>query len=359
MLMADQTGSAMTKPVRFDLAGYARDGQLGGHDALIRLAERADALGFGGIWFNEFHFRRKTVPYPSTLLLGAAILARTERLRFGTSILVLPLHHPLLIAEQIAQLDYQSGGRIDVGVGRGTEPSTFAALGLPIDEAKSRFAEALRAMIAVWTQETASSHGPVWPFTDVSVGPPPLQHPHPPIHIAASSSETLDIAAQHGFPLLLSLEPNELRQITAYRAALDRAGLDDAPLRASSLSRYVIVGRTAAEATTRLDHLVGRLNQARAERAQSRGVAAPPPRTRSEMLEGYVIAGTPAACRSQLQTLFAADGITNLRCLFSANGLISLEDACDSMKRFAAEVMPAFTGEAAINTISHTIRETT
>ncbi|MFP3442855.1 LLM class flavin-dependent oxidoreductase, partial [Pantoea sp. SIMBA_133] len=80
--------------------------------------------GFDGIWFNEFHFSRDTLPYPSTLLLGADILARTERLRFGTSILVLPLYHPLLLAEQIAQLDFQSGGRVDVGIGRGTDPST-------------------------------------------------------------------------------------------------------------------------------------------------------------------------------------------------------------------------------------------
>lgn len=77
-------------PIRIDLAGFARDG-LGDHAALITLAQQADRLGFGGIWFNEFHFARDRLPHLSTLLLGAAILAVTERLRFGTSILMLPL----------------------------------------------------------------------------------------------------------------------------------------------------------------------------------------------------------------------------------------------------------------------------
>lgn len=77
-------------PIRIDLAGFARDG-LGDHAALITLAQQADRLGFGGIWFNEFHFARDRLPHLSTLLLGAAILAVTERLSFGTSILMLPL----------------------------------------------------------------------------------------------------------------------------------------------------------------------------------------------------------------------------------------------------------------------------
>jgi len=329
-----------TPNLRFDLAGYARDGSLGDHDGLMRIAERADDLGFGGIWFNEFHFARATLPYPSTLLLGAAVLARTRRLRFGTSILVLSLYHPLLLAEQIAQLDRQSGGRLDVGVGRGTSPETFHALGLDPSLAPARFAEALRVILSALTQPTVSSDGPTWPLSNVAVGPPPIQRPHPPIHIGASSPDTLAIAARHRFPLLLSLEPNEARQIGVFSDQLARAGVGPEPLAASSLARYVIVEATQTKAEVALDRFTDALNKARTARANSFGKPPPAPRTPADMLAGYAIAGTPEACRAQIEHLTRSTGVRNMRCLFSANGTISLEKASSSMELFGTEVLP-------------------
>lgn len=331
--------------MRVDLAGFAREGTLGDHAALMRLVERADALGFGGIWFNEFHFSRDTLPYPSTLLLGADILARTERLRFGTSILVLPLYHPLLLAEQIAQLDFQSGGRIDVGIGRGTEPSTFSALEIERDEAHPRFCEALRIMIEAWTKPHCSADSGPWTFSNVAVGPPPVQKPHPPIYVAGVSEETVDIAARHGFPLLLSLEPNEARQLPVLHAALKRHGGSRAALKASSLSRYVVIAPTRAEANDRVDTLLEVLNKRRAERALSRGLKPPKPRSRTEMLADFTIAGTPEDCHSQLQALSARTGSQSIRCLFSANGLIANDVALQGMELFAREVLPHLEGQ--------------
>ena len=331
-----------TTRLRFDLAGFARDGTLGDHAALMRLVMRADALGYGGIWFNEFHFHRGTLPYPHTLLLGAEILGRTERLRFGTSILVLPLHHPLMLAEQIAQLDYQSGGRIDVGIGRGTEPATFDTLGVDRDSARQRFAEALEIMLRAWTRDRVASTGPTWPFPETEVGPPPVQRPHPPIYVAGVSEETVDIAARHGFPLLLSLEPNEARQIPVFRDALRRAGAGPAPMAASSLSRYVLTAPTRDAAEARLDALTDRLNARRASRALARGLPPPCARDRAEMLRDYAIAGAPEDCRRQVEALIARTGCCNLRCLFDANGLIPLAEAEAAMTLFAQEVLPTF-----------------
>ena len=331
--------------LRFDLAGFARDGALGDHADLIRLVERADALGFGGIWFNEFHFRRDTLPYPHTLLLGAEILGRTERLRFGTSILVLPLHHPLMLAEQIAQLDYQSGGRVDVGIGRGTEPATLDALDIDQCSARARFEQALEIMLQAWRGPTVASNGPAWRFADVAVGPPPVQQPHPPIHVAGVSAETVAIAARHRFPLLLSLEPNEDRQIAVFRQAIAEADAGPEPLAASSLSRYVITAPSQAAADAMLDRLTKALNRRRAARATDRGQPPPAPRDRAEMLAGYAIAGTPEACRAQIRSLVARTGCRNLRALFSANGLIPLADAEAAMTLFAQEVLPAFADE--------------
>ncbi|MEO1226080.1 MAG: LLM class flavin-dependent oxidoreductase [Pseudomonadota bacterium] len=328
--------------LRFDIAGLARDGTLGDHAALMRLVERADDYGFGGIWFNEFHFHRGTLPYPHTLLLGAAILARTERLRFGTSILVLPLYHPLMLAEQIAQLDFQSGGRVDIGVGRGTEPATFETLGIDPATARQRFEEVLAVMLRAWTCDRVASDEPTWPFAETEVGPPPVQTPHPPIHVAGVSAETIALAARHRFPLLLSLEPNEARQLPVFRDALRRAGAGSSPLAASSLARYVLPASTPARAEGALDQLTERLNRRRTLRAGANGKAAPRPRDRAEMLADYAIAGTPDECRRQILALVARTGCRNLRCLFDANGLIPFAEADSALTLFATEVLPAF-----------------
>lgn len=334
-------GAGQAAPIRIDLAGYARDDGATGHAAIIELAETADRLGFGGIWFNEFHFRRNGLPYPSLLLLGAAVLARTERLRFGTSILVLPLHHPLMLAEQIAQLDVQGGGRLDIGVGRGTEPSSFAALGLDPADARARFDECLRVMLAAWQHPVSSGAGPHWPFRDVAVGPAPLQRPHPPVYMAAVSPDSIALAARHGLALLYSLEPNEDRQIAPWRAALDGHASRKALLRASSLSRYVLVAPRRAAALAQLDGLLERLNARRAARAEAQGNPPPPPRTREQMLAGHAIAGTPEECHDQIRALCARYESRSLRVYFSANGLIPMAEAETAMRLFAAEVLPA------------------
>lgn len=340
----------LVTPLRFDLAGLARDGRLGDHQSLMRFAVRADRYGFGGIWFNEFHFHRSTLPYPHTLLLGAEILARTEHLRFGTSVLVLPLHHPLMLAEQIAQLDFQSGGRVDVGVGRGTEPATFETLGIDQTSARQRFEEALTVMLQAWTSERVASVGPTWPFAETEVGPPPAQTPHPPIHVAGVSAETVAIAAGHRFPLLLSLEPNEARQLPVFRDALRRVGAGSGPLAASSLARYVLPAATPARAEAALDRLTDSLNRRRAARAAARAQVPPRPRDRAEMLADYAIAGTPEECHRQILDLVSRTGCRNLRCLFDANGLIPLSEASSAMDLFATEVLPALKGRTVSET---------
>ncbi|TPW26432.1 LLM class flavin-dependent oxidoreductase [Martelella alba] len=329
--------------MRIDLAGFAREDAIGDHQALMRLVERADAYGYGGIWFNEFHFRRDTNAYPSTLLLGAEILARTERLRFGTSVLVLPLHHPLLLAEQVAQLDFQSQGRVDVGVGRGTDPASFRALGLGEAVMKQRFEEALGIMLMAWQQPSVSSDGPGWHFSDVAVGPPVVQRPHPPIYIAGVSDQTIDLAARKGFPLLLSLEPNEERQLPRFRQALARHGGAPDALMASSLSRYIIIAETKKAASAQIERFMERINARRNALARMRGEEPPARRGLQELVDGYTIFGTPDMCLTQLQALSAQSGARSIRLMFSGNGLLPLDEAETAMSLFARTILAELT----------------
>ena len=328
--------------MRIDLAGWTREATLGDHREFLRIFERADQLGFDGVWFNEFHFRREGLPYPSTTLLAAAVFARTARLRVGLSILVLPLYHPLMLAEQIAQLDFQGGGRIDVGIGRGTDPSTFVALGIDPATSRARFEECYALLRRAWIGPTVTARGAHWHFATVEVGPEPTQQPHPPLYVAGSTGETLAFAAAEGLPLLLSLEPPEGQQLARYREALAATGRPGC-LAGSSLSRYVCIGATRVEAERHLDELLPRLHRRRVGFAAARGTPADqlPPLDRDRFVREQAIVGDPQGCYERIVALAREVGTGALRCVFNGNGTLDNGVALAGMDLFAREVLTA------------------
>jgi alkanesulfonate monooxygenase SsuD/methylene tetrahydromethanopterin reductase-like flavin-dependent oxidoreductase (luciferase family) len=336
--------------MRIDLAGWTREATLGDHREFLRLFEHADRLGFDGVWFNEFHFRREGLPYPSTLLLAAAVFARTARLRVGLSILVLPLYHPLMLAEQVAQLDYQSGGRIDVGIGRGTDPATFLALEIDPVTSRERFEACCDIMRRAWVAPTVSARTDFWRFDGVGVGPEPVQRPHPPLYVAGSTKGTLAFAAVQELPLLLSLEPPEGKQLALYREALAESGRPSR-LAGSSLSRYVCIGATRAAAERQLDDLLPRLHCRRVGFATARGTPADqvPPIDRDRFKREQAIVGDPQGCHDRIVALARELGTGELRCVFNGNGVLGNAAALAGMDLFAREVLPALRAVAPAN----------
>lgn len=300
--------------MRIDLAGWTREATRGDPQAFLALFEIADRLGFDGVWFSEFRLASPDWPYPSPLLLAAAVLARTERLRVGTAVLVLPLHQPRLLAEELQQLVFQSGNRIDVGLGRGTDAATMSALRIAPEETRFLFEQACKAL---------------------------QSGPHPPLYIAGSTPESIGFAIQRDLPLLLSLEPPEARQL----ALLDAIAGDAAPgLRArSSLARYVCLARSSAEATKQLEQLWPRLHKRRVYFAGLRGVKASevPPIDTIRALQDQFIWGDPVQCHAQLAELHRRTGVGSLRCVFNANGLLDNTCAMAGMRLFAEELLPA------------------
>ena len=324
--------------MRIDLAGWTREATDMDPRAFLSIFEEADRLGFDGVWFNEFRFHQPRIPYPSPHLLAAAILARTERLRVGTSILVLPLHHPLMLAEEIGQLDHQSGGRIDVGIGRGTAPETFATLGVPHAEARARFETGFRLLRQALSTGSASSDRGPWRFSETIVGPHPVQTPHPPIYVAGSTPETIGFAVDNDLPLLFSLEPPEGRQLGVLRAIAD----DRVPsvISRSSLSRYVVVGRTTAAAAEELEPLLAGLDERRRRFALQQGREAAAV-DRETLLAERFIWGNPADCLAAIRDLAARTGIGALRCVFNGNGVLDPAAALSMMRLFAEAVLPS------------------
>src|SRR5262249_53887890 len=124
------------------------------------------------------------------LMVVPVVAQRTRRIRIGTAVTLLPLHHPLACAEQAAVADILSGGRLEFGVGRGSIPSQFHGFRVPLDESRARFDECLEIIRRAWTEERFSYHGAFYQVEEVAVAPKPLQRPHPPIRVAVHSRDS-------------------------------------------------------------------------------------------------------------------------------------------------------------------------
>ena len=149
--------------------------------------ELADRLGIDEVWLGEHRFSRHGLLSGIWSFLGQ-VAARTKRIRIGTAVIVLPLHNPILVAEEAAMLDVMSGGRLDFGIGAGYQRQEFDGIGVDINESRERFTEAVDVIIKAWTEERLTYHGKYTNVDDLWVLPKPLQKPHPPLFQAVSTS---------------------------------------------------------------------------------------------------------------------------------------------------------------------------
>src|SRR5919205_4305991 len=152
-------------------------------DAVLTTAGQAETLGFDSIWLAERHFSppgsAALVPSigSAPLLLATAIAMRTSRLRIGTAVLLLPLGHPVRLAEEVATLDQLSRGRLDLGIGRSSFPRAYEGYNIPYEQSRERFREYLDVMRLAWTQPRFSYAGAFYSCQDLEVLPKPYQHP--------------------------------------------------------------------------------------------------------------------------------------------------------------------------------------
>jgi alkanesulfonate monooxygenase SsuD/methylene tetrahydromethanopterin reductase-like flavin-dependent oxidoreductase (luciferase family) len=163
----------------------------------------ADNVGLHGLFVVEHHFTGFG-QVSSTMNLLTYLAAKTKKIRLGPGVMVLPWHNPVLLAEQAATLDVLSGGRLDMGVGKGYRYNEFQHFCIDLDDAESIFQESVALMKRAWTsEERFSYHSPRWNFDNIVVEPAPVQKPHPPLWLAAGKPESLKAAARGGYNLLL------------------------------------------------------------------------------------------------------------------------------------------------------------
>jgi len=183
--------------------------------AMVELAIRAEALGFDSVWTHDHVFNVGHVfdriggkPYYEPLTVLSHVAARTERVRLGTSVLVLPYHNPIRLAKTAATLDVLSGGRLTMGVGVGSIEKETTAMGAAFAERGAFTDEAIAVMRTLWSDEDPKFDGKFWRFSGMKFSPKPLQKPIPVI-IGGISRAAIRRAARLGdgwHPLGLSPE---------------------------------------------------------------------------------------------------------------------------------------------------------
>jgi natural product biosynthesis luciferase-like monooxygenase protein len=314
---------------------------------IIQMMQDAERLGFHGAWVNEHHFHAYGGMMPAPAVLLAAVATRTSRIRLGTSVALLPLHHPLQQAEEYAMLDQISGGRLDLGIGRGFARFDYEAMGVPWDQGQERLLESLEVMLKAWQQQPFSHHGRYFDYDNVPVWPPPLQAPHPPIWGAAvRSPESFAWFGQQGYHLMTVVYIKPLEELGAmirtYREAADAAGHDLSALQVST--HYQVYCAEDGDEARRVGEVALQRYRAlsNAARALGTGSALAPEFPMDVLLaDGRVCVGTPDECAAILSRGRDVLGLTGVDCTFYFGG-IEYARARRSMELFAREVMPRF-----------------
>ena len=319
--------------------------------------DMAEELGLDAVWTSENHFNPARSVLSSPLVMASAIAARTKRIKVGTAVLVLPLGHPLRIAEEAATLDQISQGRFEFGVGRSGLPGSYEGYNFSYADSRERFHEYLDIIIKAWTNERFSYEGQFFSYNDVCLMPKPYQFPHPPIRIAATTSETFPNIGQMGFPLFIGIRilamPQVAEQVQSYKEAWEEAGHQgpiDVFLR---VPVYVAESREEARSEAeesfmrQFRRLSGQLTQSaalpggvateRAQGGQQLGVL-----TWEDVQGEKVAVGTPEMVIEQLQRMKETLHLSGVVAEFNAGELIPRERIAKSLRLFCEKVVPAF-----------------
>ena len=313
----------------------------------------AEELGFASAWIAEHHFSRYGLG-SSGLVLAAKIAGLTKRIRFGTAVLVPPLHHPIRLAEDIAMLDQVSGGRVEIGFGRGSSGYEYAGYSVSAAESQARFQETITIVKGLWTTPDFSYRGEIYDFQHVNLVPRPLQEPHPPIYIAATRTPaTLEFVARTGHPIIIGvvLDHTDALDLCHRFIKMARAAGHEMSMARIPFFRYVYVAESAEEArrdsraamawTQDMIQWRGTISSG-SEVYQSlegfRRTRTTQPTSYEHIAEHRAFFGTPSEIVEKIRGL-QDEGVEYFGCNFDFGGMPH-EKVMRSMALFAQEVMP-------------------
>jgi alkanesulfonate monooxygenase SsuD/methylene tetrahydromethanopterin reductase-like flavin-dependent oxidoreductase (luciferase family) len=320
--------------------------------------DAAEALGFDCVWLGEIHFNPARSVLSSPIAMATAIAARTRRIHVGTAVQVLPLNHPLRIAEDTATVDHLSEGRFEFGIGRSGAPRAYDVLGIPYGESQARFREALEIIKEAWKGQPFSYQGKFYRFENATVAPRPYQKPHPPIRMAANTPDTFSLVGELGLALFAGLRdldiPELVECLQLYRRAWRKAGHAGQPSVYLRIPVYAGLTETGALEEPRESITAFFRRQADLMRTSVGRAGAGPADRRAakaerlgqlpyeEVLRTRVAFGTAAQLIHRLTGLREQLGLDGVVVEPNPAGLIPTEYAARSLRIVARDVMPAF-----------------
>jgi alkanesulfonate monooxygenase SsuD/methylene tetrahydromethanopterin reductase-like flavin-dependent oxidoreductase (luciferase family) len=328
----------------------------------LRIAERADQLGYASVKTVEHSFYDYGGHSPNPCVFLAAIAARTKRVRLITGAVIPAFHHPAHLGGELAMLDSLSGGRLDAGFGRAFLPKEFEVYGVPMSESRERFEEAIRMIRRLWTEERVNASGRFWGLDDVRLMPRVVQKPHPPIWIAAiSTEESFLYAARNGFNLMIvpyAGKPGQLREyVKLYRKKWVESGYEPGAEQIQ-VAQFCYVAESSAEAHAGFERICKRYLETFADAVVSwkgrneadypgydKMVASILATTPGKIIEqGGAFVGTPDEVAGQVQQCIDAFGPIEPSMQINFGGSKD-DEALRTVELFAAEVFPRFSSK--------------
>ena len=320
----------------------------------------AESLGLDTVWLAESHFTPERAVLSAPLLVAAAISERTERLRIGTAVHILPLSNPVQIAEHIATLDHISKGRFEYGVGRSGLPSNYEGYDIPYRESRERFYEGLQIIQKSFNTDRFSHHGKYFKLDNVCLTPKPLQDPYPPLKVAATTTESFSLLGEMGLPIFVGVRSlavnNVAKQVRLYKQTLREHGYQYEPN--ISLRIPIHVSNTTPEALicskdsfmrqfqrlgSQLQESVSKETADSSEERAKR--SAELAQLNWDDIQGEKVAvGDPQLVIEQLKRIQSELGIREIIAEFNAGELIPANKIKQSLELFCKEVIPAFSG---------------
>jgi alkanesulfonate monooxygenase SsuD/methylene tetrahydromethanopterin reductase-like flavin-dependent oxidoreductase (luciferase family) len=291
------------------------------------------------------------------LIMASAIAARTERLRIGVAVNVLPLSHPIRMAEEAATVDQVSRGRFDFGVGRSGFARSYEGYGIPYSESRERFQECLDVILAAWSNELFSHQGKFYTFDNVSVLPKPYQKPYPPVRVAATTMDTFPRVGSQGYNIFVGLRgmdrPDLVRNLEAYRQAWQEAGhagdgdvllripvyvaeTDEQALSEAQESTMRSYRRLAQSFTDSSTVAGATPSEERVERGQRLASV-----TYEDLLRDRLAYGSPETVARKLSEIQGDLQLSGVITEMNVGGLIPQDRVLNSLRLFTKEVMPA------------------
>ncbi|MBS0221094.1 MAG: LLM class flavin-dependent oxidoreductase [Proteobacteria bacterium] len=320
--------------------------------------DAAERLGLDAMWLAELHFAPERSVLASPLILASAIAGRTRRMKIGTAVQVLPLCHPLRLAEEVATVDQLCDGRLIFGVGRSGFAHTYATYGVDYGESRERFVETLEIVKRAFSEERFSHKGKYFAYENVRLAPRPVQKPWPEIRIAAASPDTYEEVGTLGHPIFVAARTGDLSELVPlvkiYRAAWAKAGHAGRGEVYLRVPVYVAATEEDAREEPResILHLLRYIGDRLAASATVVGARAIENRaTRGakmqsidydEILRERMIVGTPRSVVDRLQQLKEGLGLDGILAELNPGSLIPHERVMTALRLLCEEVMPRF-----------------